>query len=85
MVYKTPGMELINSKMGDTIMTLKELAPVRMMKNLFYNEILKAQQNNAGVEELKNILGRGREKKGMFEGDLNEGELEIGQVSALIK
>ena len=78
-------MELINSKMGDTIMTLKELAPVRMMKNLSYNEILKAQQNNAGVEELKNILGRGREKKGMFEGDLNEGELEIGQVSALIK
>jgi enoyl-[acyl-carrier protein] reductase II len=76
---------VINSHEGDTILTLKELAPVRMMKNNFYQEILKAYQNKASVEELKILLGRGRAKKGMFEGNLDEGELEIGQVSALIR
>lgn len=76
---------IINSNEGDTILTLKELTPVRILKNHFYDEILKAKQNHAGIEELKNILGRGRAKKGMFEGNLDEGELEIGQVSALIK
>ena len=76
---------IINSDEGNTILTLKELTPVRILKNHFYNEILKAQQNHAGIEELKNILGRGRARKGMFEGNLDEGELEIGQVSALIK
>ena len=75
---------IINSAEGDTMLTLKELVPVRMMKNNFYTQVLKAQQNHADVEELKNILGRGRAKKGMFLGDLDEGELEIGQVSALI-
>ncbi|MGN6800966.1 MAG: NAD(P)H-dependent flavin oxidoreductase [Ginsengibacter sp.] len=76
---------VIHSLEGDTVFTLKELAPVRMMKNNFYQEILKAYQNKASVEELKILLGRGRAKKGMFEGNLDEGELEIGQVSALIK
>ena len=76
---------IINSAEGDTILTLKELAPVRMMKNPFYQEIFKAYQRHVDVEDLKKILGHGRAKKGMFEGDLEEGELEIGQVSALIK
>ena len=55
------------------------------MKNRFYNEIQKAYKNNATYSDLKDLLGRGRAKKGMFDGDLDEGELEIGQVSALIK
>jgi enoyl-[acyl-carrier protein] reductase II len=75
---------IINSTEGDTVLTLKELAPVRIMKNNFYEEILKAYQNNESIEGLKKLLGKGRAKKGMFEGDLEEGELEIGQVSALI-
>jgi enoyl-[acyl-carrier protein] reductase II len=76
---------VINSSEGDTVLTLKELAPVRIIKNNFYQEILKAYQNNASVEELKILLGKGRAKTGMFEGNVDEGELEIGQVSALIK
>ncbi len=76
---------VIDSSEGDTVLTLKELAPVRIIKNNFYQEILKAHQNRAGVEELKMLLGKGRAKRGMFEGNLEEGELEIGQVSALIK
>jgi len=75
---------VINATEGETVFTLKELNPVRMLKNHFYQEILNATQNNASAEELKKLLGRGRAKKGMFEGDLDEGELEIGQVSALI-
>ncbi len=69
---------------GDTILTLKELTPVRMLKNQFYGEIKKAYENHASVSYLAGLLGRGRAKKGMFEGDLNGGELEIGQVSALV-
>jgi enoyl-[acyl-carrier protein] reductase II len=76
---------VINSNEGDTFLTLKELVPVRMMKNHFYEEIVEAYRNHASAEELKKILGRGRAKKGMFEGDVDKGELEIGQVSALIK
>ena len=76
---------VINSSEGDTVLTLKELAPVRIIKNNFYQEIEKAQRNRASVEELKILLGKGRAKKGMFEGNLVDGELEIGQVSALIK
>ena len=76
---------IINSAEGDTVLTLKELAPVRIMKNQFYNAILNAGQNKASAEELRKLLGKGRAKKGMFEGDLEQGELEIGQVSALIK
>lgn len=77
--------QIINLKEGDTILTLKELTPVRLIKNDFYDQIVKAQQAHASVEELNQLLGRGRAKKGMFEGDLNEGELEIGQVSALLR
>lgn len=76
---------VINSHEGDTVLTLKELAPVRMMKNKFYEDIIKAYQNNATREELISLLGRGRAKKGMFEGELEQGELEIGQVAALIR
>lgn len=76
---------VINSSEGDTVLTLKELAPVRLMKNQFYDDIVKAGQNGVSMEELKKLLGKGRAKKGMFEGDLDQGELEIGQVSALIK
>lgn len=75
---------VINSAEGDTILTLKELAPVRLMKNHFYEQILQAKQNHSTKEELEKLLGKGRAKKGMFEGDLIEGELEIGQASALI-
>ena len=69
---------------GETDLTLKELTAVRMIKNKFYNEIQEAYINNASTEQLKDLLGRGRAKKGMFEGDLDNGELEIGQVSAMI-
>jgi enoyl-[acyl-carrier protein] reductase II len=75
---------VVNAKEGDTMLALKELTPVRMMKNKFYNEIREAEQKGSGADELKRILGRGRAKKGMFEGDLDEGELEIGQAAALI-
>ena len=73
-----------NSKENDTILTLKELTPVRMMKNKFYEEISALYKSGADIDELKKTLGRGRAKKGMFEGDLEEGELEIGQVSSQI-
>lgn len=69
---------------GDTQLTLKELAPVRMIKNKFYADVQEAYAKCATVPELKALLGRARAKRGMFEGDLEEGELEIGQVSALI-
>jgi enoyl-[acyl-carrier protein] reductase II len=69
---------------GDTHLTLKELAPVRLIKNKFYTELQDLYQNNATLEQLKEKLGRGRAKKGMFEGDLEEGELEIGQIAGLI-
>lgn len=76
--------EIIKAKEGDTLVTLKELAPVRLIKNKFFDEVQQAYQKGANTEELKTLLGRGRAKKGMFEGDLEEGELEIGQVSAFI-
>lgn len=69
---------------GETVLTLKELTPVRMMKNAFFQQVMSAYQNGASREELAELLGRGRAKKGMFEGILDEGELEIGQVSAQI-
>jgi len=75
---------IINAKEGDTILTLKQLTPVRLIKNKFYNEILEAEQTGVSPEKLKELLGRGRAKKGMFEGDLENGELEIGEVSAII-
>ncbi|NKI31875.1 nitronate monooxygenase [Croceivirga thetidis] len=75
---------VLNAKEGDTHLTLKELAPVRLLKNKFYSELQTAYSNCASPQELKAILGRARAKKGMFEGDMEEGELEIGQVSAMI-
>jgi enoyl-[acyl-carrier protein] reductase II len=75
---------VIHSQEGDTILTMKQLTPVRMMKNKFFEEVSLAELRGATVDELKTILGRARAKKGMFEGDLDEGELEIGQGSALL-
>jgi len=75
---------VVNAKEGDTHLTLKELAPVRLLKNKFYNDVQEAYAKGATIEELKTLLGRARAKKGMFEGDMEEGELEIGQVSGLI-
>ena len=76
---------VVTSEEGGTDLTLKELTAVRLMKNSFYNQIQEAYKNNATHNDLKNLLGRGRAKRGMFQGDLDEGELEIGQVSAMIK
>jgi enoyl-[acyl-carrier protein] reductase II len=76
---------VINSNEGDTILTLKQLTPVRMIKNNFYKAIQEAEQRGASLEELKELLGRARAKKGMFEGQLEEGELEIGQVCANVR
>ncbi len=76
---------VINSSEGDTVLTLKQVTPVRLIKNKFYAEIAEAEARGANVEELKAILGRARAKRGMFEGNLEEGELEVGQVSAGIK
>lgn len=70
---------------GDTQLSLKKLAPVRLLKNPFYQLVAQAEARGATVEELKELLGRARAKKGMFEGDLENGELEIGQVSCLVK
>lgn len=70
---------------GDTLLTLKELTPVRLLKNPFFSSVMEAYHRGAGTDELRDLLGRGRAKKGMFEGDLEEGELEIGQISALLK
>ncbi|KAA1247827.1 nitronate monooxygenase family protein [Aquimarina sp. RZ0] len=75
---------IVNAKEGDTHLTLKELAPVRLLKNKFYQDITALYTKGPSVEELKTLLGRARAKRGMFEGDLEEGELEIGQVSGLI-
>lgn len=76
--------KVVETKDGDTILTLKELAPVRLIKNKFYQNIQTAYANGASEEELKRILGRARAKRGMFEGDMDEGELEIGQISGAI-
>lgn len=70
---------------GDTQLSLKKLVPVRLVKNKFFEQVQNAEDKGATPEDLKNILGRARAKKGMFEGDLEEGELEIGQVSAMLK
>ncbi|WP_430927422.1 NAD(P)H-dependent flavin oxidoreductase [Polaribacter marinivivus] len=75
---------IVNVKDGDTHLTLKELAPVRLVKNKFFNDVQRLYENNPTKEELKDLLGRARAKKGMFEGDLDEGELEIGQIAGLI-
>ncbi len=76
--------EVMNAKDGATELTLKELTPVRLLKNAFYEQIKQAYNEDAGLSSLKEILGRGRAKKGMFEGNMDDGELEIGQISAYI-
>lgn len=75
---------VVEAQEGDTQLTLKELAPVRLLKNKFYQDVQEAYAKGASVEDLKTLLGRARAKRGMFEGDMEEGELEIGQVSGLI-
>ena len=75
---------VVEAKEGYTQLTLKELAPVRLIKNKFYNDVQELYKTAPTTQELKALLGRARAKKGMFEGDLEEGELEIGQISALI-
>ncbi len=77
--------KVISCNDGDTMLSLKALAPVRLIKNNFYNQVHEAEQRCASKEELKTLLGRARAKRGMFEGDMDEGELEIGQVSSVIK
>jgi len=76
--------KVVNADEGETDLTLKELTAVRLMKNKFYNQIQEAYANDANKEDLRILLGRGRAKIGMFEGDMEEGELEVGQVSAMI-
>lgn len=76
---------VISAQEGDTVLTLKQLTPVRLIKNKFFQEVQAAENRGATLDELRTLLGRARAKKGMFEGDMDEGELEIGQVSALIK
>jgi len=77
--------EVVKAEEGATELTLKELAPVRMMKNKFYQDVKELYKKAPSPEELKELLGRARAKKGMFEGDLVEGELEIGQIAGLIR
>jgi enoyl-[acyl-carrier protein] reductase II len=76
---------VLNASEGDTLLMLKQLTPVRLLRNDFFNKVQEAENNCSSKEELQELLGKGRSKKGMFEGDLSEGELEIGQVSSLIK
>lgn len=75
---------VVSAQEGSTKLTLKELTPVRLLKNKFFNELMDLYKNSPTSDELKAHLGRGRAKKGMFEGDLDEGELEIGQIAATI-
>lgn len=76
--------KIVEAKEGDTMLTLKQIIPVRMIKNKFYEQVQEAEWRGATKEELAQLLGRSRAKKGMFEGNLDEGELEIGQISAMI-
>lgn len=76
---------VIDTLEGDTMLTMKQLTPVRLIRNKFFQQVAEAEQRGASAEELKQLLGRARAKKGIFEGDLDEGELEIGQVAAAIR
>lgn len=82
--HKNFKQAIIDLKDGDTQVTLKELAPVRLVKNHFYHQIQELYQQNPTIEQIKELLGRARAKKGMFEGDLDNGELEIGQIAGII-
>jgi enoyl-[acyl-carrier protein] reductase II len=83
-LHKNFKQKIVEAGEGDTMLTMKQLTPVRLIKNKFYEQVAEAERRGASAEELKNLLGRARAKKGMFEGDLDEGELEIGQVAAAI-
>jgi enoyl-[acyl-carrier protein] reductase II len=76
---------VVNSSEGDTVLTLKQITPVRLIRNKFYNQIAEAELRGASKQELEGLLGKRRAKQGIFEGNLDEGELEIGQVAAAIK
>ena len=76
--------KLLESKEGDTLLTMKQLTPVRLLRNEFFEKVLQAEKRGASADEMREILGKGRSRLGMFEGNLNDGELEIGQVSANI-
>jgi enoyl-[acyl-carrier protein] reductase II len=84
-VHPNFKQKVVEAGEGDTILTLKQLTPVRLIKNKFYQQVAEAEQRGATAEELRALLGRARAKRGMFEGDLDEGELEIGQVAAAIR
>ncbi len=77
--------KVITSTEGETVLTLKQLTPVRLLKNKFYESVKVAEENNASAEELKLLLGKGRSRKGIFEGEMDEGELEIGQIASSIR
>jgi enoyl-[acyl-carrier protein] reductase II len=77
--------KIVDTSEGDTMLTLKQLTPVRLLKNKFFKEVQEAEARGASIQELSELLGSRRAKKGIFEGDLEEGELEIGQVSAAVK
>lgn len=77
--------KVLAAQEGDTLLTLKELTPVRLLKNPFFDDVAKAYQEGADQTQLATLLGKGRAKKGMFEGDIENGELEVGQISGIIK
>lgn len=83
-VHPNFKQKVVQAGEGDTMLTLKQITPVRLIKNKFFYQVEDAEKRGASVDELKALLGRARAKKGMFEGDLDEGELEIGQVAAAI-
>lgn len=82
--HKNFKQQILKTSDGDTKLTLKQLVPVRLIKNKFLNEVEEAEKRGASKEELMELLGKGRARKGMFEGDIDEGEMEIGQVSSMI-
>ncbi len=77
--------KILDAKDGDTQLSIKKIVPVRLLKNNFFNEMEKLENKGASIEQLSELLGKGRARKGMFEGNMEEGELEIGQISGLIK
>jgi enoyl-[acyl-carrier protein] reductase II len=78
-------IKVLNLGEGQTILTMKQLTPVRLIKNKFYEKIADAERAGLSVDEVRNILGKGRAKLGVFEGDMEEGELEIGQAASFVK
>lgn len=77
-------LHAVRSQEGDTLLSMKKTTPVRLLRNHFFEQVKEAEERGASPEELRELLGRGRAKKGIFEGDIDEGELEIGQVAAMI-